>query len=75
MAATERPTIDATAAATLRWLADHAAQGVFTTDRELTIRTWNRWLASATELAPADGLGRQLLEVVTSLAERGLDAH
>ena len=75
MAATERPTAEATAAATLRWLENYAAQGVFTTDRELTIRTWNRWLASATELAPADVIGRKLLEVVPSLAERGLDGH
>jgi PAS domain S-box-containing protein len=75
MAATDRPAIDATAAATLRWLENHAAQGVFTTDRELTIRTWNRWLAAVTELAPADVIGRKLFEVAPSLAERGLDAH
>ena len=75
MAATDRPTVDATAAATLRWLEDHAAQGVFTTDRELRIRTWNRWLASATELTPAAVIGRKLFEVIPSLSERGLDGH
>ena len=75
MAAANRPAVDATAAATLRWLEDHAAQGVFTTDRDLIVRTWNRWLNTATELAPADVIGRPLSEVIPSLAERGLDVH
>ena len=41
---------DAAAAAMLRWFEEHAAHGVFTTDRDLIIRTWNRWLATATGL-------------------------
>ena len=75
MPAQDRSIIDAAAAAMLRWFEEHAAQGVFTTDRDLTIRTWNRWLAMATGSPAEDVVGRPLLEVVPSLAERGLDAH
>ena len=66
--------IDAAAAAMLRWIEEHAAQGVFTTDRDLTIRTWNRWL-STVNCAAGDVVGRPLVEVIPSLVERGLDAH
>ena len=66
---------DASAAAMLRWFEDHAAQGLFTTDRNLIIRTWNRWLAVATAVPRETVIGRPLFEVVPSLVERGLDAH
>jgi hypothetical protein len=35
---------DDTAPALLQWLDEVAAQGIFTTDRALVVRTWNRWL-------------------------------
>lgn len=66
---------DASAAAMLRWFEDHAAQGIFTTDRGLIVRTWNRWLATATAVSRDEVIGRPLLEVLPSLVERGLDAH
>ena len=59
----------------LRWFEDHAAQGLFTTDRDLIIRSWNRWLESATTLLAADVIGRPLFEVAPSLVERGLDQY
>ena len=67
--------MDVTAAATLRWFDDYADHGVITTDRDLVIRSWNQWLAAATEHAAAQVIGRPLLEVVPSLVARGLDSH
>jgi PAS domain S-box-containing protein len=66
---------DAFAAGMLRWFEDNAAQGLFTTDTGLRIRTWNRWMAAATDLAPETVVGRPLVEIVPSLIERGLDAY
>jgi len=59
----------------LRWFDQHAAQGLFTTDRALVIQTWNRWLVNATDLPAESVIGRPLTEVLPSLVERGLDAH
>ena len=59
----------------LQWLENQASQGLFTTDRDLVIRTWNRWLATATGLPPTRSSAGRCLEVVPSLVERGLDAH
>ena len=67
--------IDSTAAATLRWLDDHADYGVITTDRDLVVRTWNKWLAVCTEQPAARAIGRPLFDLVPSLVTRGLDAH
>ena len=47
----------------LRWFEDHAAQGLFTTDRDLVVRSWNRWLESATTLMADDVIGRPLFDV------------
>jgi PAS domain S-box-containing protein len=66
---------DAFATGMLRWFEDHAAQGMFTTDRELRIRSWNRWLVSATCLEADAAIGRPLFEALPSLVERGFDAH
>ncbi len=38
--------------------------GVITTDRQLSIRGWNEWVANATGLSEAAVLGRPLLELV-----------
>ncbi len=74
MAEPNRPPLDALAAATLRWLDEHAAAGVITTDLDLIIRSWNKWIADATDLPAATVIGRPLFEGVPSLVERGLDA-
>ena len=75
MADAPRTVDSALVGAMLRWFEDHAVQGLFTTDRNLKIRTWNRWMTSATSLASEAVVGRPLFDVVPSLAERGLDAH
>ena len=61
--------------AMLQWLEEQASQGLFTTDSDLVIRTWNRWLAAATGLPASRVIGQRLLEAVPSLLDRGLDAH
>jgi PAS domain S-box-containing protein len=66
---------DALAAATLRWLHDHADRGIFATDVEFRIRSWNTWLANATGLASDAVIGRPVFEVFPSLLERGFDQH
>ena len=66
---------DTAAAAMLRWFEEHADHGVFTTDRDLIIRSWNRWLATATGCAVEDAVGRPLFEVAPSLTERGFEVH
>ncbi|MFQ5596235.1 MAG: diguanylate cyclase, partial [Anaerolineae bacterium] len=59
--------------ATLRWLYDYAAQGVFATDAELTIRAWNRWLELHSGQTAADMIGRNLFEAYPELVTRRLD--
>ena len=46
--------------------------GIFTTDRQLIVRSWDAWIASATGLAEQRAIGRPLTEVVPDLEARGL---
>jgi PAS domain S-box-containing protein len=74
MTTTAGPTnADGYAAAMLRWFENHATHGLFTTDRELRVRTWNAWLSNATGLQPEAVLGELLTDIMPSLVERGLD--
>jgi signal transduction histidine kinase/CheY-like chemotaxis protein len=61
--------------ATLRWLDQLAMQGVFATNRELEVLTWNRWLEQHTGRTAESMIGRQLLTEIPELVTRGLDAH
>ena len=61
--------------ALLRWLDEVAAQGVFTTDVALVVRTWNRWMEHHTGIASTGAIGQPLLDIVPQLARRGLDGH
>ena len=58
-----------------QWLEDFAAQGIFTTDADLTIRSWNRWLEIHSELHATEIVGRNLFGVFPDLLSRGLDEH
>ncbi len=61
--------------ALLRWLDELANQGVFATDGDLVVRSWNRWLERHTA-RPADSvIGRKLLELYPELAERGFERY
>ncbi|HEU4926705.1 MAG TPA: ATP-binding protein [Vicinamibacterales bacterium] len=62
-------------AAMLRWLDELSTQGVFATDTDLVICSWNRWLERNTG-RPADSvIGRRLLELYPELVDRGLDRY
>ncbi len=63
------------AGATLQWLNDHAAEGIFTTDTSLRIRAWNQWLQGATGISASAAVGRPLFQVIPSLQERGFDRY
>ena len=56
-------------------IAESSSVGVFTTDAQLTIRTWDAWLAHASGVAEADVLGKPLLEVFPEIIERGLQSR
>jgi len=61
--------------AMLRWLDELANQGVFATDVDLVVCSWNRWLEQHTARPAASVIGRKLFEVYPELAERGFDRH
>jgi PAS domain S-box-containing protein len=59
--------------ATLHWLQELTDQGILTTDANLCIRGWNRWLELHSGYCTADVLGHSLLEVYPELERRRLD--
>ena len=61
--------------AALRWMNDLAAQGIFMTDAELTIRAWNHWLETLSGRTAAEMIGRNLFDAYPDLIERGLDKY
>lgn len=46
--------------------------GVLTLDTALIVRTWDGWIAEATGVPSSEACGRRLVDVVPSLADRGL---
>jgi HEAT repeat protein len=46
--------------------------GTFTADTSLTVRTWDDALARATGIDPAQAIGQALVDVIPSIATRGL---
>jgi PAS domain S-box-containing protein len=61
--------------AMLGWMEEIAPYGIFTTDAELNIRSWNRWLATHSGIAARSVIGRRLFEVFPDIRERRLDDH
>jgi signal transduction histidine kinase len=61
--------------ATLQWFRDSATQGILTTDGSLRIVSWNRWLVAATGITEDNAVGRPLLDVLPSFAERGFEQY
>ena len=59
--------------AMVRWLNDLAQQGIFTTDVDLVIRGWNRWLEMNSGLTSGAVVGLPLFEVFPELVQRGFD--
>jgi PAS domain S-box-containing protein len=52
------------------WMQELAPYGIFTTDADLRIITWNHWMAVHSGLEPEQVVGRLVEEVVPDLAER-----
>jgi signal transduction histidine kinase/ActR/RegA family two-component response regulator len=59
----------------LRWFEELSDRGIFTTDRTLTVRTWNPWLEAQTGIPADTAVGTPLLELYPSLVDRGLDHY
>ena len=62
-------------ASLIRWLNDLSTIGVFTTDRALNVRSWNRWLVRATARTEQDVVGRSLFELFPELTSRGMGRY
>jgi PAS domain S-box-containing protein len=61
--------------ATLRWFRDSASSGIATTDADLRIVAWNKWMTANTGIAEEDAVGRLLVEILPSFVERGFDQY
>ena len=61
--------------AMLRWMNDHGGQGIITTDDQLQVRGWNRWLEIHTNRKAETMVGRNLLAAFPELTERKLDVY
>jgi PAS domain S-box-containing protein len=58
-----------------RWFTELTHQGIFATDLDLRITTWNRWMEVHSGRSAAEASGRSLLELVPDIAERGVDQY
>lgn len=61
--------------ALLSWISELAPYGILVTDRTLTIRSWNKWLAEQTSIEAGHVVGRPLEEAFPELGERRLIRH
>ncbi|KYC43188.1 hybrid sensor histidine kinase/response regulator [Scytonema hofmannii PCC 7110] len=59
--------------AMLHWLNDLADRGILTTDADLNICSWNRWLEIHSGLSSKEIIGRNLLEIYPELKQRRLN--
>jgi signal transduction histidine kinase/CheY-like chemotaxis protein len=66
---------DLLSAAVVRWFQELADRGIFTTDDQLCVRTWNRWLETQTGITARQAIGQLLFDVCPTLVDRGLDQH
>ena len=62
-------------AAVLHWMHELAAQGIVTTDSELTVVQWNHWMEEHTGKRANEVTGKNLLELFPELTERRLDRN
>ena len=59
----------------IAWMQEVAPYGIFTTDEELRIRSWNQWLAGHSGLPAEAVVGRHLTEVFPEVQARRLDEY
>lgn len=55
-----------------RCLGEQTNQGIFTTDTELTITNWNRWMEEHSGLGASEIVGQNLLVAYPDIAARGV---
>jgi PAS fold len=48
----------------VRWFSEYADQGIFTSDRELIVTGWNRWLERHSGRSAAEVVGRSILDAL-----------
>lgn len=54
------------------WLLEIVPYGIFTTDREFRLTSWNRWMANHSGRPASEVVGRRLTELYPALVERRL---
>jgi len=59
--------------ALLQWFDELAGQGIFITDTQLTIMSWNSWLEIQTEQPAEKMVGRNLFDAYPELVTRNID--
>ena len=64
--------VSAREAAMLSWIHDFAPYGVITTDTELRIQSWNRWMIIQSGKSAEAVIGHPVTEIFPELKERGL---
>jgi PAS domain S-box-containing protein len=62
-------------AAILVWTHELAPHGIFTTDAQLRITSWNHWMETHSMFRAEQVVGQPLLKIVPSLSERRLDSY
>jgi len=62
-------------AAILGWTHELAPHGIFTTDNEMRITSWNHWLETHSMFRAEQVVGQPLLKIVPSLSDRRLDGY
>ena len=60
-------------AAMARWLSELTRGGMFATDADLKVVSWNRWMEIHTHRLAPQIIGRPLLDVFPDLVSRELD--
>jgi PAS domain S-box-containing protein len=62
-------------AAMVRWLNELATVGIYTTDEDLVVRSWNQWLERVTGRLEHTVVGQRLFDVFPELKDRQLERY
>ena len=62
-------------AAVMHWMHELSAQGIMTTDSDLNVVEWNRWMQEHTGKRASEVVGKNLLDSFPELTARRLDRH
>lgn len=67
------PSLPASPPAIGDWMQEIVPYGIFTTDRELRVTSWNEWLVTHSGRAAEEVIGRKLLELYPDLKDRRIE--